>query len=107
MYTVIRRYTNATALFDELARRESEIREVISGVPGLLAYGLTRTADGGFSMTLCESKEGTDDSVQRAAAWIKENIAADITGVTPEVMEGEVIFRILTPAGAEAAAAPV
>lgn len=106
-YSVIRRYTNARALIDELARRQDEVRAVISDVPGLLAYGLIRSDDGGWSMTLCDSKEGTDESNRRASEWIKENIAADVTGVVPEIMEGEVVLRLLTPAGiARAEATP-
>ena len=70
-HTVIRHYTNAAALFDELAKNESSVRELITGVPGFIRYGLIRSADGGFSITTCESKEGTDESVRRAADWMQ------------------------------------
>ncbi len=32
MYAVIRRYQGATALFEELAKREQDVRDVITGV---------------------------------------------------------------------------
>lgn len=91
MHTVIRVYNDATALFDELANRESDVREIISGVPGFVRYGLVRSETGGFSITTCESKEGTDESVSRAAAWIKENLP-DATGTVPMIIEGDTLF---------------
>ena len=93
MHTVIRRYQGASALFDELATRERDIHDIITTVPGFLVYALVRSGDGGWSMTMCETKEGTDESSRRAAQWISENISASMPGTKPEVMEGEVMFR--------------
>jgi hypothetical protein len=67
-HIVIRNYANATALFDELAKHESEVRELITTVPGFVRCGLVRTSDGGFSITTCETKEGTDESIRRVSS---------------------------------------
>ena len=68
MYAVVRVYKGANALFDELARREQDVRSVISGVPGFSAYYLVRAPDGGgASITICQDQAGTSESSRRAA----------------------------------------
>ena len=92
MYAVVRRYTGATALFDELARREQDVRDVIQGVPGFVAYYLVRSGDGGATITVCQDHTGTSESTRRAAEWIRQNVP-NAAGGTPEVTEGEVLFN--------------
>ena len=92
MYAVIRRYESAPALFDELVRREQDVRDVILGVPGFVAYYLVRSGDGGASITICQDQAGTAESSRRARDWIVENLP-DVTGTAPELTEGEVLFN--------------
>ena len=92
MYAVVRRYNGATALFDELARREQDVKDVIQGVPGFVAYYLVRSADGGATITVCQDQTGTAESSKRAADWVRQNLP-NATGTTPEITEGEVIFN--------------
>jgi hypothetical protein len=92
MYAVVRRYTGATALFDELARREQDVRDVIMGAPGVVAYYLVRSQDGGVSITVCQDQNGTAESTRRAADWMRQNLP-NIAGGAPEVTEGEVLFN--------------
>jgi glycine/D-amino acid oxidase-like deaminating enzyme len=92
MYAVVRRYTGATALFDELARREQDVRDVIQGVSGFVAYYLVRSGDGGVTITVCQDQTGTSESTRRAAEWIRQNLP-NVAGGTPEVTEGEVVFN--------------
>ena len=48
MYVVIRSYSGgASELFDLLAQREEEVKELISGVPGFVSYAAFPTDDGG------------------------------------------------------------
>ena len=54
MYAVVRRYKGANALFEELARREQDVRGCDQGVPGFVGYYLIRSADGGASITVCQ-----------------------------------------------------
>jgi hypothetical protein len=92
MYAVVRRYKGATALFDELARREQDVRDVIQGVPGFTAYYLVRSGDGGATVTVCQDQSGTSESTRRAAEWIRQNVPG-AAGNAPEVTEGEVLFN--------------
>jgi hypothetical protein len=93
VHCVLRQYSGASELFDLLASREADVREVIGGVRGLVSYTLVRAGDGGFSVTVCEDKAGTDESLRRARDWIMTN-AAGLSGGTPSVSEGEVIASI-------------
>ena len=58
-----------------------------------MAYTLVQTADGGISVTVCQDKAGTDESLQRAREWIQANASG--TGVgAPSVSEGSVILQL-------------
>lgn len=92
MYAVIRRYSGASALFDELAKREADVRKVISGTPGFVAYYLVRSGDGGASITVCKDQAGTVESTRRAGDWIRQNVPV-AAGSPPEVTEGEVLYN--------------
>jgi hypothetical protein len=89
---VTRNYSGAGAkeLFDLLEKRKSDVKQVIGAVHGIKSYAMTRTHDGGYTVTMCDDKAGTDDSVKVAAAWIKKN-APDLKVQAPVVAEGEVI----------------
>jgi len=89
MYIVVRRYTGASALVDAMVRREQEVRDLISGVPGFRAYYAARTGDSGVvTVTVCDSKQGTDESVRVAADWIRTNMSG-VSVSPPEISEGE------------------
>jgi hypothetical protein len=92
MYAVIRQYLGASQLFDELARREQDVRQVLQGVPGFVAYYLMRSDDGGASITICQDQAGTAESTRRASEWVRQNVPAAI-GNPPEVTEGEVLYN--------------
>ena len=92
MYAVIRRYKGATALFDELARREQDVRDVIQGTPGFVAYYMVRSGDGGASITICQDQAGTAESSRRAADWVRQNVPS-ASSSPPELTEGEVMYH--------------
>lgn len=95
MYAVVRKYSGqgAKELFDLLEQRKTDVERAIRGVPGLQAYSMLRTTDGGISVTVCQDKAGTDESLRVARDWIKEN-APDLSTQPPEVSEGAVIVQI-------------
>lgn len=95
MHAVIRTYSGsgATELFDLLEKRKSEVEGLMRPIRGFASYHLIRTADGGTSVTVCETKAGTDESVQKAREWIASN-AAGIRANPPEVSEGPVIVHL-------------
>lgn len=95
MQTVIRRFSGkgAKELFDVLEKRTGEVEELMRSIKGFVSYTLARSGDGGFSVTVCQDKTGTDESVQRAKEWIAKN--AGSTGVgAPEVTEGSVLLHL-------------
>ena len=93
MYVVVRSYSGpgATELFDLIGQREDEVRDLITGVPGFIKYAAVRTGDGGVTVTMCEDKEGTDESSRRAADWVKENATASVSA--PEISEGTAVLQ--------------
>ena len=93
MHVVVRSYSGegASELFDLLEQREEEINELISGVPGFVHYVAFRSGDGGMTVTTCEDKAGTDESVKRAAAWIEENGSGSMSA--PEITEGDTVLQ--------------
>ena len=93
MYTVVRSYfgKGAKELLDVLEKNKAEVEQTMRSVKGFVSYVLVRSEDGGFSVTVCEDKAGTDESVEKARNWIAKNAAG--TGVAaPKLTEGPNIF---------------
>ena len=93
MYVVVRSYSGqgASELFDLLAQREEDVKDLISGVPGFSSYAAVRGGDGGVTVTICEDKAGTDESSRRAAEWVKENVSTTVD--PPAITEGNTILQ--------------
>jgi hypothetical protein len=89
MYVVIRSYSGdgASELFDALEQRSDEVKELISSVPGFVSYWGFRSDGGGSTVTVCQDKNGTDESSRRAADWVKENVDSQVAA--PSITEGE------------------
>jgi hypothetical protein len=94
MHAVVRSYSGpgAKQLFDVLEQRKADVESHIRAVAGFRSYSLIRTEDGGVSVTVCQDKAGTDESVRVARDWIQKN-AADISASPPVVSEGTVILQ--------------
>ena len=94
MHAVVRTYSGqgADALFNLLERRKAEVESVIRAVSGFQSYTLIRTDDGGVTVTVCQDKAGTDESLQVARDWIQQN-AEDLAG-PPSVSEGSVVLHL-------------
>ena len=93
MYVVVRSYSGqgASELFDLLGQRYEDVKSLISGVPGFVSYAAFRSGDGGMTVTICQDKAGTDESSQRAAAWVKENVSTTVT--PPVITEGSTVLE--------------
>jgi hypothetical protein len=92
MYVVVRSYAGqgASELFDLLEQREEDVKALISGVPGFVSYMAFRSGDGGVTVTACQDKAGTDESSQRAAGWVKDNVGEPVTA--PVITEGSTVL---------------
>ena len=95
MYAVVRSYSGqgASELFGLIEQRGDDVTALISGVPGFVSYTAARTAEGGVTVTVCQDKAGTDESVRVAREWIQKN-ATDVGAASPTITEGEVLVLI-------------
>ena len=95
MHAVVRTYSGqgAKELFELLEQRKADVERVIRAVSGLQSYSLIRTAEGGISVTVCQDKAGTDESVRLAAEWVREN-ASELSTEPPAVSDGAVILQL-------------
>jgi hypothetical protein len=95
MRAVIRNYSGkgAKELFDVIEKNKAEVEKVIRPVKGFVSYSVARTADGGFSVTVCQDKAGTEESTRAAREWIAKN-AGNTGAAAPAVSEGAVILHL-------------
>jgi hypothetical protein len=61
-------------------------------IKGFVSYSVVRTARGGFSLTICQDKAGTDESTRAARDWIAKN-ASDTRMAPPKVSEGTAMLH--------------
>ena len=89
MYVVVRRYTGAEKLVEAMIPRQSEVRDIISSVPGFRAYYAVDMGGGGvITVTVCDDQAGTTESSRRAGEWVRANVSGATIG-PPEISEGE------------------
>jgi hypothetical protein len=95
MHAVVRNYSGqgARELFDLLEQRKTEVEDVIRSVAGFVSYALIRTDGGGVTVTVCQDKSGTDQSLQVARDWIRDK-ASDLNTSPPAVSEGSVLLHL-------------
>ena len=90
MHAVVRRHTGAEALAAALTEHQAEVTSLLSTIPGFKSYNTIRSGNSGVvTITICEDKAGTDESVRRAAEWVRANLSgASIS--PPEISEGDI-----------------
>lgn len=91
MYATVRRYQNAGALGDAMSSRSSEVKELLTSVPGFVSYYATRDGDTVTSVTVCNDKAGCAESTRRARKWVQENVKT--VTLSPEVSDGSVFLN--------------
>ena len=95
MHAVTRSYSGqgASELFDRISAASDEVEGLLRGVKGFASYTLFRTEDGGVTVTVCQDKAGTDESLQVARDWVAAN-ASDVGVGSPTVAEGPVEMHL-------------
>lgn len=95
MHAVVRNYSGSGVkeLFDLLEERKADIESIMRSVTGLVTYSMIRTDEGGVTVTVCQDKSGTDESIRVAREWIQEN-ASGIGSSPPAVSEGSIMVQI-------------
>jgi len=96
MDVVVRTYTGkgSKELFSLLEQRSAEVEKLMRSVKGFESYTLARSSngEGGLSMTVCQDKAGTEESVRVAKDWIAKN-AGNIGVDAPKVSQGSIIIH--------------
>lgn len=92
MYAVIRRYSGVAKFINELDKRQDEVKKLLGDGPGFIAYYAIRDGEALATVTVCDDREGADESSRRAAAWVRENMAG-VRVTTPEAYGGEVFIH--------------
>jgi hypothetical protein len=94
MHGVLRQYTVDAKNVGEIVRRVAAGGvPIIKAIPGFVAYAITDAGHGQFvTYSVYETKASAEESTRKAAAWVKENIAAMIPS-PPRVLEGEIRLR--------------
>jgi hypothetical protein len=95
VHAVVRTYSGKGAkdLFDVLEKQKSDVENVIRSIKGFVSYTLVRTRDGGLSVSVFQDKAGTEESVQKARDWVKQN-ASQAGASAPIVTEGTAILHL-------------
>jgi hypothetical protein len=96
MYTVIRRYTGAAPLIEEMGRKSQDVERLLGSVPGFVAYHAVRAGDTLVTVSVCRDRTGTDETTRRAAQWTRDNVPPGAVGA-PEITEGEAFLDFAAP----------
>ena len=91
MYATVRRYEGVTDP-DEAGRRVNEaFVPLLKEIPGFVAYYWVDAGGGVMASTsVFEGQSEAEASIERAADWVRENIA-ELLPNPPEVITGEVV----------------
>ena len=96
MDVVVRTYSGkgSKELFSLLEKNKADVEKLMRSIKGFESYTLARSSDveGGLSITACQDKAGTEESVRVAKEWISKN-AASISMDAPKVSAGTVIIH--------------
>lgn len=93
MYIVVRTWDDAGAIADAMLERTQEVKDLLKAVPGFHAYYATRDGGSLTSVTICDSREGTQESTKRATEWVKKNVSSAMSSA-PTISEGETFINI-------------
>lgn len=94
MYAVVRDYQdNAADVAQQAIQRQDSLKQVLRTIPGFIAFYVLDKGTGALTtITLVQDKAGAEESVQKAAAWVRENMA-QWAPTPPKVIQGEVIIQ--------------
>jgi len=95
MYAIIRSYSGsgASELIDFIAERKADVESILRSIGGFVSWTLIKTDGGGATVTICQDKAGTDESIRVAREWIQKN-ASGLSVDPPSVSEGPVSMHL-------------
>jgi hypothetical protein len=94
-HVVVRIYTDSGPLLDTAREHQAKILDSMREVPGFRMFGLSGDPASATAVTttVCADKAGTDASIVRAAALVKE-LLPDAKIAPPRIVSGEVMYRL-------------
>ena len=95
MHVVIRNYygKGVKKLVSLLETHQAEVQAQMRAIEGLVSYTLAINAGGGFSVTVCKTRRGINNSVKTARKFISK-YAPEMSLAAMHVLEGTVITHI-------------
>ena len=95
MHVVIRTYygKGAKKFIDLLEQHLAEVQRLMRSIDGFVGYTLARTAEGGFSVTICQDERGIKQSVKTAREFIAKH-APEMSIAAMHISEGTVVTHI-------------
>ena len=72
MHAVIRKYTAGPEVAKEMRPKVAHLEQTMRQTPGFVAYDFLETDDGIATITITEDKTGTQESMERAANWVRK-----------------------------------
>ena len=95
MHAVIRNYSGsgASELIELISGRKEEVESILGSINGFVSWTMISTDGGGCTVTICQDKTGTDESLRVAREWIQNN-ASDLHVDPPAVSEGPVSLHL-------------
>ena len=94
MNAVIRRYTNASTLIDALDSKRSDVEQLMTTVPGFVAYHAVRSGDTLVTLSVFRDRSGTEESTRRSAQWVRDTLPPGSVGDL-EVTDGELFLEFI------------
>jgi hypothetical protein len=90
MHAVIRKYTADPEVAKEMQSKAAHLEQTMRQTPGFVAYYFLTTDDGVATITITEDAAGTQESMGRAANWVRDNLTSKLG--PPEVIRGETLI---------------
>ena len=94
MYACVRTYRSVRAPEEAARRVEEGFRPVLEAAPGFGGYHLSVAGDTLTTVSLFATREAAAASAERAAAWVRDNLADLYDGGPPEVVLDEVTLAV-------------
>jgi hypothetical protein len=93
MPTVIRRSTAPPAVLAEARPKLADLAQTMRQLPGFVASSFLATEDGIATITITEEETGTEESIHRAADWVRANLTETRSLMSaPDVTRGEALI---------------
>ena len=91
MHVVVRKYSAGPEVVAEARPKLQHLEQTMRQTPGFVAYYFLETEDGLATITITEDEAGTQESMSRAADWVRQNLPNSGLGA-PEVIRGETLI---------------